>query len=843
MDIMKSISEFLYAKARQESSQGDASIQARSLVTPSPNRDNQRPMDLSSRERSGVGLRWSSSWFNPLLLLLILIIVNLVVFREFVFGDRLFLFDDIGSDTYFSYYPIYYYFIEAIRNWTLAPYSYQLSLGNDILTISYFLDIFFLPYLFAGSNSLSHALVYGAMLKILVAGISMYAYLAYIRMPRFAAIVCAIVFAFNGHMMLWGQHYFFASFVALLPLFFLAFERLYREAKGFLFSMIVAIMFPSLYLFLPVVFLFFFYFIFRLFFDRRLSHSNALRSISNKIFQVFSYGILGLGLSAALWLPYLFVLGESPRISLSFTDRLTHLVATFLEPNSLDYYINLLLRLFSNNALGTGNDFFGYINYYESPLFFSGSLLVILLLPQIFQGSDRRTRISSALVVAALIFSVSFPSIAQMMNGLQHTAFRWGYTVIFAQILLLALALRTIASCGVQDGLLRATALGILLILLLASGFGVVMYGFENAWTIVRVVVMTLVFLAVYCLLLLKLPADSRGFRFLLVGVLLIEVVVQNHPTLNERITIDAGEDSLLQRDYFDDTALAARHLARIDSGFYRVDKGYSQRLSAPLVQGYRGLTGYNSLDAAIPFTHYLKAAFVHATQLYVLGSERPDLARLLSAKYLLTKQPEEASKFHRFIARVGGVHIFEDELSLPLGLTYRRYITLTDFNELPLHARDQSMLQAVVVETSEATRGLEQYDPASIGDLGGTDEQAYRALLERLRSSALNLSAFNNTHLNGMISLDESRLLFLSIPYSKGWKLEVNGEPAELIRVQTAFLGVMLNKGDHSIELSYRNPYATQGILITVISFVVMVVLTLRKLYGQPPRPKTSAR
>jgi hypothetical protein len=201
-----------------------------------------------------------------------------------------------------------------------------------------------------------------------------------------------------------------------------------------------------------------------------------------------------------------------------------------------------------------------------------------------------------------------------------------------------------------------------------------------------------------------------------------------------------------------------------------------------------------------------------------------------LSTKYLLTKQPREVPAFHRFIAQVGGIHIFEDELFLPLGLMYRRYMTLQDFMELPLHARDQAMLQAVVVEASEATRGLEQYDPASISDLGGADEPAYRELLGRLKSSALKITEFNDKHLKGTISLAESGLLFLSIPYSNGWTVEVNGEPSDLIRVQTAFLGVLLEKGDHSVELRYRNPYAAPGILISAISLLVMIVLARRR-------------
>jgi uncharacterized membrane protein YfhO len=831
MSVMKSTTGLFNTKVRQASNSGDAAIPEELGVSYCVRQADQLPIDSAGRERSSmVRERWPKNWIDPLILLAILLAINLILFRDFVFGDRLLIFMDIGSDTYASYYPIYYYFIEIFRSWDLSPYSFQLSLGNDILTIAYFLDLFFLPYLVVGSKNLADALVYVAILKILVAGLSMYAYLAYVGIPRFAAILCAIVFAFNGHMMLWGQHYFFASFVALLPLLFLAFERLYLESKGLLFSVIVAVLFPNLYLFLPLAFLFLFYFLSRVLLDREVYRAHAVSAISKKAVPVFGYGSLGVTLGAALWLPYLFVLTESPRISLSFTDRLNYLAVNFFKPNNLDYYTSLLLRFFSNNAVGTGDGFFGYLNYYESPLFFSGSLICVLLLPQIFRKAGRRTRILTGLIVAALIFSISFPSIAAMMNGLQNASFRWGYTVIFAQILLLALALRTIACDGIHGGLLRATALGILLVLIFASGSGVAIYGLEHARAIVGVVAMTLVFLAIYCLLFLNLPTDSRLLRFLLIGVLSVEVIVQNYPTLNNRITIDAGAEGWLQQDYFDDTALAARHLASIDPGFYRVDKGYNQRLSAPLIQGYRGLTGYNSLDAAMPFTDHLKAALVHTTQLYVLGNQRPDLSRLLSTKYLLTKQPREVSAFHSFVAQVGDIHIFEDELFLPLGLMYRRYMTLEDFTELPLNARDQALLQAVVVEAPEATRGLEHFDAASIGDLGGADEPAYRELLGRLRSSALNLTEFDDTHLKGTISVAESGLLFLSIPYSKGWRLEVNGETADLIRVQMAFLGILLEQGDHSIELRYRNPYAAPGVLISAISLVMMIVLARRR-------------
>ncbi len=90
----------------------------------------------------------------------------------------------------------------------------------------------------------------------------------------------------------------------------------------------------------------------------------------------------------------------------------------------------------------------------------------------------------------------------------------------------------------------------------------------------------------------------------------------------------------------------------------------------------------------------------------------------------------------------------------------------------------------------------------------------------------------FSTNQINGTISLDESKLLCFSLPYSKGWSVLVDGEEAELLKTNVMFSGVMLPKGEHSIELNYCTPYIKEGLLLSIIGFMsyIGVIILLRK-------------
>ena len=103
-----------------------------------------------------------------------------------------------------------------------------------------------------------------------------------------------------------------------------------------------------------------------------------------------------------------------------------------------------------------------------------------------------------------------------------------------------------------------------------------------------------------------------------------------------------------------------------------------------------------------------------------------------------------------------------------------------------------------------------------------------YVSQVKALKEDVLEKIKIKDNIVTGTISLDEEKLLCLSIPYSKGWTAYVNGEKAELLRVNTMYCGVFLDSGSHDIKLKYRTPGIEQGLAASAVGFAVLIGIAI---------------
>lgn len=87
--------------------------------------------------------------------------------------------------------------------------------------------------------------------------------------------------------------------------------------------------------------------------------------------------------------------------------------------------------------------------------------------------------------------------------------------------------------------------------------------------------------------------------------------------------------------------------------------------------------------------------------------------------------------------------------------------------------------------------------------------------------------------YISANVSVDSNKYLFISVPYSKGWKAYINGKETEIIRTDDAFMAIPLDEGDYKIEMHYTTPYLVVGVWVSFISLVVMIVLVFRHKAG----------
>ena len=110
-------------------------------------------------------------------------------------------------------------------------------------------------------------------------------------------------------------------------------------------------------------------------------------------------------------------------------------------------------------------------------------------------------------------------------------------------------------------------------------------------------------------------------------------------------------------------------------------------------------------------------------------------------------------------------------------------------------------------------------------------DTVAARA--DALREESLQNAVLGTNSLQGDITLSKDKLLILQLPYSEGWSATVDGQPAEILVADTAFLGIQLTAGAHAIALTYKTPGLAAGAIISlagVLALVAVAICTRRK-------------
>ncbi len=98
------------------------------------------------------------------------------------------------------------------------------------------------------------------------------------------------------------------------------------------------------------------------------------------------------------------------------------------------------------------------------------------------------------------------------------------------------------------------------------------------------------------------------------------------------------------------------------------------------------------------------------------------------------------------------------------------------------------------------------------------------QGLMDRSQNELTDLKVENNK-ICGKINVEKPELLFLSIPYSKGWSATMDGQEVEIIKANIAFASIELKPGMHEICFTYNSPGLKAGIGLSVISLAVLLV------------------
>lgn len=107
-----------------------------------------------------------------------------------------------------------------------------------------------------------------------------------------------------------------------------------------------------------------------------------------------------------------------------------------------------------------------------------------------------------------------------------------------------------------------------------------------------------------------------------------------------------------------------------------------------------------------------------------------------------------------------------------------------------------------------------------------------YQTAINFLREECLENIVMGWNGLEGDISVSNDKILCLSIPYDKGWTAYVDGEKADLLQGNTAFMAIEISKGEHRIELRYWPRGLTVGIVVSLLGILTVIGIWYTKYY-----------
>ena len=220
------------------------------------------------------------------------------------------------------------------------------------------------------------------------------------------------------------------------------------------------------------------------------------------------------------------------------------------------------------------------------------------------------------------------------------------------------------------------------------------------------------------------------------------------------------------------------------------------------------------------------------------------ELRSLLSVRWFFVKEDEEDQEpmpGWEYVSNQLGYNLYENQYFIPMGFTYDNYITRSEFEQVNEDDRAAMLMRALVIE-DDAEMPDDILTHLEREDYGEFDATAFFNDAQERRETAGESFVIDNRGFTSKISLPEEDLVFYSVPYDKGWKATVNGEPAEIERVSIGFMAVRAPAGSNVIRFTYTAPGLYAGMALTAGGLLILIVyLLLWKKYGKPdPEPQT---
>lgn len=829
------------------------------------------------------------SYIIPLTIFGVLIAFKLDVYP---FGGNTLLISDM-SHQYIQYYA---YLYDVFQGKKSLLYSWEAGMGLNALGIyAYYLasPLSLLILLFDRTN-LPEAIVLITLVKIGLAGLSMYFYLSKITQKEISALPFSIIYALMSYTIVYSFNIMWLDGIYLLPLLLYGIEKLVKSGDFVVFTVSLIMLFISNFYISYMVGLFaFLYFLLRFLL---ICKGHNMKVFIKKFSLFIFFTFLAAGISAIMTVPTFLAL-RSNYVNDSF-NIIDH-TFTF---NLLDFYSRLFNGVYDSIVNGLPTIYVGILPLLLYPLFFF--IKEISIKEKFLWGT----------LLLFLVISFEIPLLNLTWHGFDSPNwFPHRFAFVFS-FMLIYLAFKVYLVLDRKNvSLLFISFLVHLFILFVLEKVSPTFISLKHIS--LNFVLLTLFF----SILVVKIYYLSR--KILLLICLLIVVsfdMSKNTLTMlhgvNSQLTYKSrAEYNMINPNYSN----MLRLLETIDEDFYRLELNRYRTLNDPMRYDYKGIPHFSSMSNISLHSFLNDIGYTTLSNYFWVSKNGGTLITdsLFGIKYNISDASIDKFGYHE-TESIENVGLYRNEYFLPLGfmvdktqdnLNRNNPFDLQNnmfgpdiyFTKLePISAKYENlnviehsnMLYLKKIDNSQETYidlKVEVMEPIQlysiidmeklvkteifvndtpmgayshvhhnrIVDLGyienpnkytsirikilgneikiselslyALDISKYKQRIEKLRKQPFIVNNYTNTSVSGTIDVIEDGVLFLSIPFDKGWSARINGAKTDLTNLD-AFLGLELKHGTYNIDLTYSPPGFKAGIMISSICILLFLSMSI---------------
>ncbi len=802
------------------------------------------------------------SFFLPLIIMIAIFAVRGI----FPFGDNVYL----RSDMYHQYCPFFSELWDKIRNGGSLFYSWEAGLGSNFTALyGYYLSsplnwfIGFFPH-----NYIIELMNIIILIKLSLASTAFTYYIdKRFNTQNITISIFGMFYALSGFTAAFSWNLMWFDCVLLLPLVLLGLERLVNEDKGILYTVTLGLTILSNYYIAIMVCISLVFYFLVLLITMPVPEKKSVYLQKIGYFTLFS--LLAGALSAAILLPELYALGLTASSDISFPKTLTQYFSV----------VTVLNRQLANTEVCIGLE--------HLPNVYCGVAVFLLYPLYIFNKKiSLREKIAKSILLFVFIFAFSFNIPNFIWHGFHYPnslPARQSFIYIF---ILLTMCFDAYKDIKDYSGSQIAKSFGLFLIYLLwldhTKGDN------DPGYAILLVNAIFMLLYVIIAFLYKKDKIKIHFIVFLLFCVSCIECTMNMEETgysttgrsayFKDYDSVQTLTDELSQTDdSFYRIAKAFGYRSKNDAAWHNFNSASVFSSTA-----YAGIT---DLFGRLGLEHSMNAYADHgATPLvysmfdikYILSNKQIkddytlELVDIVDSEYLYR------AKYTLPLGYMVNKDINENwnySTSNPFAVQNDFVLDNTGifslFTSIDFIDKDKSGITIEVendehvyvyianksVKTAKVSIGDSNENFAGINhgrmiDLGwqtaGTNieivdkdgEESLNAMVYTmdtdkfidafniLNSQGLNVTAYSDTKLTGTINVNEAGILMLSIPYDPSWTLKVNGVKTDITEIAEALIGVELEPGEYTIELSFTPRGYRLGMLISISSLFILFIV-----------------